>query len=67
MLKDIGINLRERRQQLGLSQQELSRQTGLTQPTISDIENGLNFEMSTLVILLKVLKGSVNFEWKEHQ
>lgn len=67
MLKDIGSKLRERRQQLGLSQQELSKQTGLTQPTISDIENGLNFEMSTLVILLKVLRGSVNFEWKEHQ
>lgn len=38
---DIGIAIKTVRQHFGWSQQELSERTGLTQATISHIENGL--------------------------
>ena len=37
---NIGAKIRQRREQLGLSQQELARRLGMTQARISEIESG---------------------------
>lgn len=66
-MEELGSKLKARRLELGWSQIELSKRTGLTQATISEIESGANFEIVTLFILLKVLNGSVIFQWKEPQ
>lgn len=38
--KNLGTKIRQRREQLGLSQQELARRLGMTQARISEIESG---------------------------
>jgi len=37
---NLGTKIRQRREQLGLSQQELARRLGMTQARISEIESG---------------------------
>jgi transcriptional regulator with XRE-family HTH domain len=42
---------RRLREALGLSQEELGAQLGITQPSVSEIENGGGFERETLLEL----------------
>lgn len=44
MSEPVGQALRDRRIELGLSQHELSRRTGVPQATLSDIERGKCYE-----------------------
>jgi transcriptional regulator with XRE-family HTH domain len=46
----IGQRLRKRREQLGLSQWELARRTGIPQSTISDLERGVQADMTTTLV-----------------
>lgn len=49
--------LRERRKELGLTQEELAEQTGLPRPTISKIESGnRNIRVENLIKLTRALK-----------
>ena len=58
---NVGESLRLRRTQLKMTQVDLSRKTGIKQPTISAIENGVNKpNLETLVLLSDVLGCSVS-------
>ncbi len=58
---DIGNNLREIRQNLKITQADLSRLAGIKQPTISAIENGVNNPaIETLLLLAKALGCTVS-------
>lgn len=46
----LGERVRKRREQLGLSQRELARVSGISQPTISNIERGVQEEVTTTVL-----------------
>ena len=46
----IGQRLRKRREQLGISQRELARRIGTPQSTISDIERGVQEDMTTALV-----------------
>ena len=54
---DIGENLRARRVQLKMTQTDLSRKTGIKQPTISAIENGVNKPAIETIMLLSDALG----------
>ena len=46
----IGERIRRQRNKLGISQRELSRRMGISQPVISDFERGLRDEMTTALL-----------------
>ena len=46
----MGKRLRKRRKQLGFSQRELARRTGIPQSTISDLERGVQGDMTTALV-----------------
>jgi len=55
--KKIGASLRNRRKALGLSLEDLSRLSGSTVPTLSNIERGTrDVKLSTLVSLAAALR-----------
>jgi transcriptional regulator with XRE-family HTH domain len=43
----IGDRIRSRRQELGLSQHDLADQTGVSRPTIAQLETGVRLTMNT--------------------
>lgn len=58
---NVGESLRLRRTQLKMTQVDLSNKTGIKQPTISAIENGVNKpNLETLVLLSDALGCSVS-------
>lgn len=60
---DIAQDIIERRKALGLSQTELARRAGVTQPLISRIETGnfKNCELSTLIRIATALEARYDF------
>ena len=46
----LGIRLRRRREELGLSQRELARRAHVPQPAISDIERGVQEDVTSAVL-----------------
>jgi transcriptional regulator with XRE-family HTH domain len=46
----LGKRLRKRREQLGMSQRELARRARIPQPTISDIERGVQEDITTALL-----------------
>lgn len=59
----IGEEIKTRRASLGWSQIELSEKSHVRQADVSRIENGGNFEIKTLLKILKVLKGEIQVYW----
>lgn len=58
---DIGESVRIRRTQLRMTQQDLSQKTGIKQPTISAIENGVNKPaIETIVLISNALDCTVS-------
>lgn len=58
---DIGENLRVIRARLKITQKDLALKTGIKQPTISAIENGINKPaLDTLVLLSNALNCTVS-------
>lgn len=55
---DIGENIRLRRVQLKMTQVELSKKTGIKQPTISAIEKGINKPTIETAVLISDALGS---------
>ncbi len=43
----LGDRIKQRREELGLSQRELAQQAGVPQPTISDLERGRQKDVTT--------------------
>lgn len=66
---DLSISsiIKFKRKKLGMSQQELSKLTGLRQPTISEYENGKIGNFSTLKTLMSHLDVSIVFLNNENQ
>lgn len=60
---DIAQDLIRRRKELGLSQAELAKRAGLTQPLISRVESGdfKNFEIQTLIRIATALNARYDF------
>ena len=46
----MGQRLRKRREQLGFSQRALAKRTGIPQSTISDLERGVQRDMTTALV-----------------
>jgi transcriptional regulator with XRE-family HTH domain len=66
----MGARIRKRRQELGISQQELSERVGVSRPTISELENGTRTSMSTdtAKALARALGVSIDYlvgTWEE--
>lgn len=58
---NIGDSVRMRRTQLRMTQTDLSRKTGIKQPTISAIENGINNPaIETIVLISDALSCTVS-------
>jgi len=51
----LGNEIRERRRQLGLTQEQLANQAGIRQRTVSDIESAGNARLDTVMRLLAAL------------
>ena len=66
--EDVGKRLRLVREQFGISQRTLARQSGISNATISLIENGnLNPTVSTLFKLLDAFPISITAFWENDQ
>lgn len=58
--KQIGEQIRSRRKELSMTQQELAEQCGVLQTTINKIENGrYSVSVDKLAIIARVLKCSL--------
>jgi transcriptional regulator with XRE-family HTH domain len=55
ILRELGVRLRTYRLQMNLSQGELAKQAGITRTTVRDVEHGKDFQISTLLKLLRAL------------
>ncbi len=56
ILGEYGRRIKTTRIALSITQDELSRKTGLSRRTISNIENGNDFSMDSLIRILQTLK-----------
>ena len=57
----LAVNLKNAREELGLSQEEVAKELGITQPAYSYYESGLKCPtVPTLIQLSKVLKKSMD-------
>ena len=68
--KDVGLKIRQARQDRELSQQELSQKSGVNQANLSKMENGLiDMRISTLDDLAEGMHMNLNisFEPKENE
>lgn len=61
LVMSVGKRVREARKLAGLSQQELAKAIGVTQPTLSELERGLSTSSTHLISIAKVCK--VAPEW----
>jgi HTH-type transcriptional regulator/antitoxin HipB len=61
-LLDISIKILEARRDKNLSQAELAKQARITQQQLSRIENGMNFNIKTLLKLCDALDLSLDFK-----
>ena len=61
-LLEISIRIIEARTDQNLSQAELARRAHITQQQLSRIENGMNFNIKTLLKLCDALNLSINFK-----
>jgi len=55
ILRELGARLRTYRLQMNLSQDEHAKRAGLTRTTVRDAERGKDFQISTLIKLLRAL------------
>ena len=60
---EIGTTIKKARKRLKWTQKKLSNETGLSQQTISSIENGnLNFSIDTLIRVVKTLRLKISIQ-----
>jgi transcriptional regulator with XRE-family HTH domain len=56
IIKEIGKRLKARRIALDITQKELATESGVSQRTISGLENGENISLDNLLSILRVLR-----------
>jgi transcriptional regulator with XRE-family HTH domain len=66
-LKQIGEKLRERREALKYTQNDISELTGVAERTIRSIENGHNTNLSNLMKVLGVMGLELTVQLKQIQ
>jgi len=61
----IGEFIRDRRKEVGYSQEELANMAQIRQATLSDMETGGQVKTNTLLAVLGVLRGKIFIEWAD--
>jgi len=61
----IGERVRERREALSYTQNDISELTGVAERTIRSIENGRNTNLSNLIKILSVMGLELNMQIKQ--
>ena len=58
IMRNVAVQLRTHREELGISQNELARRASISKTTVNDLENEVasDLQVSTLCLLAKVLK-----------
>jgi DNA-binding XRE family transcriptional regulator len=58
ILRNVAIQIRMHREEMGVSQNELARRASISKTTVNDLENEVtsDLQLSTLCLLAKVLK-----------
>lgn len=65
MRKLIGNFVRERRNEQGLTLEQLAKQAGIRKQTLIDLELGRNYEINTLAAIIGCLRGELQIVWKD--
>ncbi len=65
-LLDISLKILEARREQNLSQAELANRAHITQQQLSRIENGMNFNIKTLLKLCDALDLSIDFKQRSN-
>lgn len=55
IIKEIGKRIKDKRISMNLTQYELSQRSGLSPRSISDLENGSNLSLKSLIPVMKAL------------
>lgn len=61
----IAEHIKQRRAEIGYSQQALSEMAGIRKATLVDLEAGRNYEINTLIAVLGCLRGELQIGWKD--
>lgn len=61
----IGDFIKERREYVGYTQEELSKMAGIRKATLIDVEKGRPCSLNTLLAILGCLRGKLNIEWQD--
>lgn len=61
----IGEFIRDRRNDLGWSQQKLSDLADVRRVTITDVESGKSYNINTLIGILDAMKGTVSIRFEK--
>lgn len=62
IMKNIGLKIKERRKELGISQTELAEKLGIKKSTLSQYESGdINIPIQKLIILSTILEVTPNY------
>lgn len=57
--------VRQRRKEMGITQEDLSAMAGIRKATLVDLEKGKNFTVNTFLAVLGCLRGELQIIWKE--
>lgn len=57
----LGLRIKDKRKELGITQAKLAEMIGIRQPTLSDLEKGVNNNTTKIVELAKALKTTPDF------
>jgi transcriptional regulator with XRE-family HTH domain len=60
-LRDLGLRVRDRRIAAGLTQSDLAKRVGVTQPTVSHLEAGANVGLEQFVRVAIALDATAEF------
>ena len=63
--KLIGDFVKDRRSEVGYTQQQLAEMAGISRLTLIDLEAGKNYEVNTLIAVLGCLRGELKIEWRD--
>lgn len=61
ILREMGLRIRDRRSAAGLTQGQLAKRVGITQPTVSHLEAGANVGIEALVRVALALDAATEF------
>lgn len=63
--KLIGDYIRERRKEVGYSQEQLASMAQIRKATLIDVEAGRSYNFNTLLAIIGCLRGELQIMWKD--